>query len=102
HRLGLLHHAHEELRLDVHAHAVAGDHGLAVYARYRDAHHVQVDRRDLVHDRQHQRAAVDDHLLAAEAGPDERDFAGRAVIEPVEQVHHHRDDHDGDDKPQDD
>ncbi|BAR60613.1 hypothetical protein ACVIWV_004381 [Bradyrhizobium diazoefficiens] len=60
-----------EVGFDVHAHAVAGDHG--VLAGADDAHrqHVHVDRRVVVDERQHESAAVDHHALAEEAGPDE-------------------------------
>ncbi|MHC2233045.1 hypothetical protein ACVI8L_001384 [Bradyrhizobium diazoefficiens] len=60
-----------EVGLDIHAHAVAGDHG--VLAGADDAHrqHVHVDRRVVVDEGQHEGTAVDHHALAEEAGSDE-------------------------------
>ncbi|MGY4369625.1 hypothetical protein ACVW1A_005690 [Bradyrhizobium sp. LB1.3] len=60
-----------EIGLDVDAHAVTGDHGVLPGAH--DAHrlHVHVDRRVVVNERQHERAAVDHDALTEQAGPDE-------------------------------
>ncbi len=48
-----------------------GDQRLVAAARDLQAQRVHVDRDDLVHDRQHEGAAVHHHLLAAEAGAHE-------------------------------
>src|SRR3546814_16699792 len=53
-------------------------------------------------DRQHERAAVDHHGLAAVAGAHEGDFLRRAVVEPVQQVDDDRDADDRDDEPEND
>ena len=55
-----------ELGLHVDAHAVLGDQRLLGGAPHLEAQRVHVDLDDLVQHRQHQRAAVHDHLLAAE------------------------------------
>ena len=101
-RLALLDHPDEELRVDVHPHPVTGDDRLLALPRDRDPHHVEVDRGDLVDDRQDQGPAVDDHRLAAEPGADEGQLLGRSVVEPVEEVGHHHDDDDRDDEPEND
>src|SRR3546814_9977267 len=66
------------------SHAVAGDDRLLAPARHRDAQHVHVDRRHLMDDRQHERAAVDHHGLAAVAGAHEGDLLRRAVVRSEE------------------
>ena len=101
-RLLLLQNADEELGLDIDAHPVAGDDRLFPGAGDGYAHHVEIDRRHLVDDRQDQRPAVDHHLLAAETRTHEGDFLGRAVIQPVEQIDDHHDGDDRHDEPQDD
>ncbi|MFK4723512.1 hypothetical protein ABIE89_004612 [Bradyrhizobium niftali] len=52
-------------------------------------------------ERQHESAAVDHYALAEEAGPDERGFLGRAMVEPVHDVDRHDDHDDRDDQPED-
>ena len=85
-------HAHVELARHVDAHAVLGDERALAAARHLEAQRVHVHRDDLVDDRQHERAAVHHHLLAAEAGAHERPLLGRAQVQPVEQPDHDRDD----------
>ena len=94
-------HAHVEIGLDVDAHAVARDDGVLFRARDRHRQHVHVDRREVVNERQHEGAAVDDDALAEEAGADERHFLGRAVVEPVDDIDDDHDRDDRDDEPED-
>ena len=101
-RFLLLQNPDEELGLDIDAHPVAGDDRFFPGAGDGNAHHVQVDRRHLMDDRQDQRPAVDHHLFAAETGAHKGDFLGRAVIQPVEQIDDHHDGDDRHDEPQDD
>jgi hypothetical protein len=94
--------AEEELGDQVDPHPVAGDQRGGLAAPHLDAHHVHVDWRHLVQDRDDEGAAVDDHLLAAEAGAHEGALLGRAAVEPSEQVDGDDDDDGKDDQPQDD
>ncbi len=90
-----------ELGLDVHAHPVLGDERVLLCARHGERQSVHVDRRDVVHDRPDEGAAVDHHLLAQKTGAHEGDLLCRATIEPV---HHPVEDGDDDhrhDEPQD-
>src|SRR5689334_4176925 len=75
-----------EIRLDVDAHAVAGDEG--VLFRPSDAHwqHVHIDRGVVVDERQYEGAAVDHDAFAKEPGADEGDLLRRAVVEPVDDI----------------
>jgi hypothetical protein len=93
--------AHVKLGDDVDAHAVAGDERALAAAADLEAERVHVDRDHLVHDRQHEGAAVHHHGLAAEAGADERDLLRRAAVEPVEEPDHHGDDDRRDDEEDD-
>ena len=102
HRLAGGRDPHVELRHHVHAHPVLGDERVLLVAHHLELDHVHVDRGRLVDDRQHEGAAVDDHLLPAETRSHERDLLGGAPVEPVHEVHHHRDHDDRDDEPQDD
>ena len=77
--------ADEEIGRDIDPQTVLGDQGVARRPRHIDPQRVHVDLDDVVQDRQHQGATVHDHLLAAEAGADERQFLGRAAVEPPEQ-----------------
>jgi hypothetical protein len=90
-------HAEVELELDVDAHPVFGDQRLGAGAAHLDPHRPHVDLVDLVQERQRQRAAGEDDLLAAEAGADEGDVARGLAIEPVQER-----DADGDRDDQDD
>ncbi len=94
-------HADIEVGLDVDAHPVASDHGILLRARDAHRQHVHVDRRVVVNEGQHERAAVDHDPLAEESGPDEGDFLRRAVIEPVDDVDAYDDHDDRDDQPED-
>ena len=78
--------AHEELGDNVDTHAVARDQRAIVAAHHLDAHHVHVDRGDLVQHRDDEGAAVDHDLLAEETGADERRFLGGPAIEPAQNV----------------
>ena len=90
-----------EVGLDVDAHAVARDQRVALLAHDRHRQHVHVDGREIVNERQHEGAAVDDDALAEEAGAHERHFLRRAMIEPVHDIDEHDDDDDRDDQPED-
>ncbi|MEY9467574.1 hypothetical protein ABH973_007987 [Bradyrhizobium ottawaense] len=90
-----------EIGLDVDAHAVAGDDGVLPGAHDAHRQHVHVDRRVIVDERQHERAAIDHHALAEETGPDERCLLGGAVIEPVHDIDADHDHDDRDDQPED-
>ncbi|PHJ92065.1 hypothetical protein VF08_36755 [Nostoc linckia z8] len=81
-RLGVGADADVELGLHVDAQAIERDQRVAMLALHREADGVHVDRHRLVQDRQHQRAAVHHHLLAAKAGADEGDFLSRSLVEP--------------------
>ena len=81
-----------ELGDHVDAHAVARDQRLVAAARDLEPERVHVDRDDVVHDRQHEGAAVHHHLLPAHAGAHEGALLAGAKIEPMEQQ-----DDDGDD-----
>ena len=94
--------ANVEVGLDVDAHAVLGDERIVLGAGDAHLQHIHVDRGDVVDDRQHEGAAIDDDALAHQARADERDLLGRSPIEPVDEID---DDGDGDDRhdqPQDD
>ena len=93
---------HVELGHHVDPHPVLGDERVLLVAHHLELDHVHVDRGRLVDDRQHEGAAVDDHLLPPETRSHERDLLGGAAVEPVHEVHHHRDHDDRDDEPQDD
>ena len=90
-----------EIGLDVDAHAVARDQRVAFLAHDSHRQHVHVDGREIVNERQHESAAVDDDALAEEPGPHERHFLRRTMIEPVHDVDEHDDDDDRDDQPED-
>ena len=96
HRLRHRSHAHVELRDHVHAHAVLRDQRLVAPARDLQPQRVHVHRDHLVHDRQHEGAAVEHHLLSAEAGAHERALLARSQVQPVQQPDGDRQD-DGDD-----
>jgi hypothetical protein len=78
-------HPDVELGGDVHTHAVLGDEGALAAPRHLQAQRVHVHGDHLVDDRQHQGAAVQHDLLAAEAGPHEGTLFRGAQVEPVEQ-----------------
>lgn len=61
-------HANIEVGFDVDAHAVAGDHGILPGADDAHRQHVHIHRRVVVDERQHERAAIDHHAFAEEAG----------------------------------
>ena len=102
HRIPRRRDANVEVRVDVDAHAVLGDERVVLGAGHAHLQHVHVDRRDVVDDRQHEGAAVDDDALAHQARADERDLLGRSPIEPVDEVDDDRDGDDRHDQPQDD
>ena len=101
HRFARRRHAHVEFGLDVDAHAVLGDERVVAVADDLHAQDVHVDRRDLVNERQHEGAAVDDHFFAEQAGAHEGHFLRGAVVEPVDEIDDDRDDDDRDDQPDD-
>ncbi len=92
-------HADIEIGFDVDTHAIPGDDGVLLRPSDRHRQHIHVDRREVVNERKHERAAVDHHLLAEETGAYKRHFLRGSVIEPVHDVDRH-DDHDQrDDQP---
>ena len=101
HRLARRWHPHIKLGFDVDAHAVLGDQRVVAVAHHLHAQHVHVDRRDLVDERKHESAGVDDDLFAEQAGPHEGNLLRRAVVEPVDEIDDDRDDDDRDDQPDD-
>ena len=82
---------HEEFGNDIDAHAVAGDERAVLATRHLDAHDVHVDRSDFVQHRDDEGAAVDDDLLAQEAGSDEGGLFGGAAIKPAHDVNENDD-----------
>ena len=74
------------------------DQRLVAAARDLEAQRVHVDRDHVVHDRQHERAAVEHDLLAAEPGAHERALLRAAQVEPVQQPDADRDDDRDDDQ----
>jgi hypothetical protein len=92
HALGLGGHAHVELGDHVHAHAVLGDQGLVAPAADLQPQRIHVHRDHVVHDGQHEGAAVQHHLLPAQAGAHESALLAAAQVQPVQQPH--RDGHD--------
>jgi len=89
-------HPDVELDADIDPHAVLGDHRLGVVALDVEAQRLEVDPGDALEHRQHQRAAVEHDLLAAEAGADIGAILGGAAVEPGddEAETEHRDDDD--------
>ncbi len=87
HRFGLRRDAHVELGDHVDAHAVLGDQRLVAAAADLQAQRVHVHRDHVVHDRQHEGAAVEHHLLAAQAGAHEGALLAAAQVQPVQQPH---------------
>jgi hypothetical protein len=85
HRIGLRRHAHVELGDHVHAHAVLGDQRLVAAACHLQPQRVHVHRDHVVHDGQHEGAAVDHHLLPAQAGAHEGALLAAAQVQPVQQ-----------------
>ncbi len=75
--------AYVELGLHVDAHAVLGDQCVVLLAHHLQRQRVHVDGRDVVDDRPHKGATVDDNLLTAQAGAHERHLLGGAAVEPV-------------------
>src|SRR6185437_12834648 len=94
-------HADIKIRLDVDAHAVAGDDGVLFGARDAHRQHVHVDRRVVVDEGQHEGAAIDHDTFAEEAGADEGDLLRRAMVKPVDDVNADDDRDDRDDQPED-
>ena len=92
--------AHEELADYIDANAVLGDQRHLLLAPHLDPHHVHVDWRDLVQNRDHEGAAVHHHLLAEKSGAHERDFLGRTPVQPLQDIDGDRDDDGDDDEPQ--
>ena len=90
-----------KVRLDIDAHAVAGDDGVLFGAHDPHRQHVHVDGCVVVNEGQHERAAVDHDALAEETGADEGDLLRRAMVEPVHDVHANDDGDDRDDEPED-
>ena len=74
------------------AHAVASDERAFACAPHLDAQGVHADFGDVVHDRQHERAAAHHNLFAAQSGADKREVFRGMAIKPVQQI-----DDDGDD-----
>ncbi len=75
-------HLDVELGRHVSAQVVARDERVRSGAVDVEAHGQQRDRDDLMHDRDDQRAAIDDRLLAAHAGADEGLVGGRFHVQP--------------------
>ena len=71
HALSAGDHPDRELGDQIDPHLVPGDEGLLADAADFDRHRAHADDRDVVDDRDHQRAAAHDHPLAAQAGADE-------------------------------
>lgn len=69
-------HVHLEIGFNIDTHSVARDDGVLLGADDRHRQHVHIDGREIVNERQHESAAVDDDALAQEAGADERYFLG--------------------------
>ncbi len=94
-------HADIELGLQVHTHTVLGDHRLGLRAADLQRQHVHVHRRDVMHDRPDEGAAVDHHFLAEEAGAHEGDLLGGTPVEPLHDPVDDRDEDDARDQPED-
>ena len=101
HRIGIGRHAHVELGDHVDAHAVLGDERLVAATAHLQSQRVHVDRNHVVHDRQHEGAAIEHHALAAQPGAHEGALLGAAQVQPVEQEHGDGDD-DRDDQQSED
>ena len=93
--------AHVELGDHIDPHAVLGDQCLIAAAADFEAQRVHVDGDHVVHDGQHEGAAAQHHLLAAEAGAHEGPFLGAAQVEPVQQPDRDRHDDRDDDQRED-
>ena len=86
-----------ELRPDVDPQAVRGDHGGGADPLDLELRGPHVDLGHLVEEGEREAAAVEHHLLPAEAGPHQGDLAIGLRIEPVEEPDpHHQDDDEND------
>ena len=101
HRVGLRGHTHVELGDHVHAHAVLGDQRLVTAAAHLQPQRVHVHRNHVVHDRQHERAAVEHHLLPAQAGTHEGALLAAAQVQPMQQPYGNGHDDRNDDQAED-
>ena len=88
----------KEVSYDLHSHAVLGDECRGAGAPHLQTQGRHADPGDVVDDREDQRAAAQDDLLAAKSGAHEGDFFRGALVEPVEQID---DDRDEDSREQD-
>ena len=93
-RRGIGFDAHVEFGADVDAHAVLGDQRIRAAARDFEPQRLQVDRGRRVENRQHERAAVEDDFLAAEAGADIGFVTGRTAVEFCKQETDNKNDND--------
>ena len=100
-RLPGLVHPNIEFRVDVNAHSITGDQRFVLFAGHRKLQGVHVYRSDVVNDRPHECAAVDDNFFAKETRAHECDFLGRAAVQPVHHPVDNKDDDDRRDEPQD-
>ena len=75
----------EELGRHVDPHAIASNQRVLVSAREVEQQGLHVDGGGVVQNRQNERSAVHDDLLAAEPGTHERHLLRRALVEPPEQ-----------------
>ncbi len=76
--------AHEKAGHHVDAHPVFGDETAFVAATHFQLQGIHVDQDDFVEDRQHDCAAIRDHLLSAQAGTHEGQLLGRAFVQARE------------------
>ncbi len=80
-RRGIGFDADVEFGADVDAHAILGDQRIRAAARDLEPQRLQVDRSRRVENRKHDRTAVEDDFLAAEAGADIGLVTRRAAVE---------------------
>ena len=88
--LGHRFHAHIKLGHHIYPHAVASNQRLLSRTAHFQPQSVHVHWNNFVQYRQHQRATVHNHLLAAETGAHKRHFFGGAAVQPGEDQAEHK------------